>query len=305
MSPSKLGCAARIFKKTLLKWIEEDSFEHASALSFATLFSMAPTLVIIIGLCAIFFGQEAVEGRIFFEIRNLVGAEGADAIQRILRQAAEGRKATATAFGIVLTVAGASAAFSQMKSALNRIWDVRPEPAVNDLLYFLRTRLLSLAMVLVIGFLLLVSLAVSASLAAFGGAIAAYASIPEWALSAFNALLSVAVVTVLFAMIFKVLPDVQLRWREVFLGALFTSILFSAGKGLIGMYIGKSGVTSVFGAAGSLVIVMLWVYYSSLILFLGAAFIRVYLEERGHRVWPAPHTVFVREETYLPDRPAL
>lgn len=304
MTLAKIGAAARMLKKTLYKWIEVDSFEHASALSFATLFSMAPTLVIIIGLCAIFFEQEAVEGRIFFEIRNLVGVEGADAIQRILRQAAEGRKTTATVLGILLTLAGASAAFSQMKSSLNRLWAVRPEPAVNDLLYFLRTRLLSLAMVIVIGFLLMVSLAVSALLAAFGSAIAAYAAVPEWLLGAFNAALSIAVITVLFATIYKVLPDVQLRWRDVFLGALFTSVLFTAGKGLIGIYIGKSGVTSVFGAAGSLVIVMLWVYFSSLILFLGGAFTRVYVEERGIRIWPAPHTVFVREETYLPERPS-
>jgi len=304
MTLAKIGAAARMLKKTLYKWIEVDSFEHASALSFATLFSMAPTLVIIIGLCAIFFEQEAVEGRIFFEIRNLVGVEGADAIQRILRQAAEGRKTTATVLGILLTLAGASAAFSQMKSSLNRLWAVRPEPAVNDLLYFLRTRLLSLAMVIVIGFLLMVSLAVSAMLAAFGSAIAAYAAVPEWLLGAFNAALSIAVITVLFATIYKVLPDVQLRWRDVFLGALFTSVLFTAGKGLIGIYIGKSGVTSVFGAAGSLVIVMLWVYFSSLILFLGGAFTRVYVEERGIRIWPAPHTVFVREETYLPERPS-
>jgi len=288
-----------LFKKTIYKWIGENSFEHAAALAFATLFSLAPMLIILIGLTAIFFGREAVEGRVFGEIRAMVGTDGAATIQDILRKATFENKKTATLVGALLTLVGATGVFAQMKDALNQIWSVKPEPKTSDIVAFLKNRLISIAMLLVIGFILLVSMVISALLSYLGDTLGYYLPFPPWILLAINTVVSTAVITLLFAMIFKILPDVLLRWRDVMLGAAFTAILFTGGKFLIAYYIGNSTVTSVYGAAASLVVILLWIYYSSLILFLGASFIRVYTHQRGIKVYAAPHAVWVRHETYI------
>jgi len=286
------------FKKTVYGWVGENSFEHAAALAFATLFSLAPILIIVIGLSAIFLGQDAVEGRIFYQIRYLIGQDGAATIQDILQKATYGNKKAATTIGFILSLLGASGAFSQMRDSLNRIWMVRATPGSNDILLFFKDRLISFAMLVVIGFLLLVSLALSAALSYFGDAAGYYLPLPPWLLNLVNSILSMALITCLFAMIFKVLPDIVIRWRDVWLGAAVTAGLFTGGKYLIATYLGKSGVTTVYGAAASLVVIMLWVYYSSLILYYGAHFIRVYTETRKSPVLLAPNAVWVRYQTY-------
>jgi len=286
------------FKRTIYRWINENSFEHAAALSFATLFSLAPILVILIGLGAIFLGQEAVEGRIFYQIRYLIGTDGAAMIQDILQKAAYGNKKSATTIGFVLSLLGATGAFSQMRDSLNRIWMVQAAPNSNNIALYIKDRLLSFAMLIVIGFLLLVSLGFSAVLSYLGDSAAYYLALPPWTLSPLNLVSSLALITCLFALIFKVLPDIYIRWRDVLLGSVVTASLFTGGKYLIATYLGKSGVTTVYGAAGSLVVIMLWVYYSSLILYYGANFIRVYTEARRSPISLAPNAVWVRYQFY-------
>lgn len=285
-----------LLKKTVYKWVGEGSFEHAAALAFATLFSMAPILIILIALGTTFFGQEAVEGRLFEQIHHFIGTEGAAAIQGILRKATVEKQSTATALSLFLTFFGASRAFAQMKSSLNQIWSVQPEPAVNDLVYFLKTRLLSIAMVVAIGFLLLVLMLLSAALSYFGESWSLFLSLPSWSLSLFNLIFSTALITLLFAMTYKILPDIRIRWRDVLLGAGITAVLFTAGKALIAYYLAESGIGSIYGAAGSLVVLMLWIYYSALIFFFGAALIRVYTQKWRIRVTPSPRAAWVQRE---------
>src|SRR5438094_201799 len=255
-------------KETFSEWSEDRAPRMGAALAYYTVFSLAPVLVIAIGVAGIFFGQRMAEGRLMHEIRNLVGPEGAGAIRAMIANAAADRPGgvVATMMGVAALVFGATGAFVELQDALNTIWKVQPRP--RGLLRMLKDRFLSFTLVVGIGFLLLVSLVISAALAALGSVTARYVS-PSL-LHGVNFLVSFGVITVLFAMIFKILPDAKIAWRDVWLGAAVASLLFSAGKFIIGLYLGKSGMASAYGAAGSLVIVLVWVYYSAQILFLGA-----------------------------------
>jgi len=296
-----------MFKKTVWKWFGDRIFDQAAALAYTTLFSMAPTLVLAIGLAGLVFGQEAAQGRVFFEIRNLIGAEGAETVQKVLQSAAFGpHDVWATVIGALLFLLGATAVFAQLKGALNDIWSVQPNPKANDVVNFFKNRLLSLAIVIACGFLLLVSLVISTLLASFGDWISYYLSISAPLLSVLNSVFSTLVIALFFAMLFKVLPDVYLYWSDVWVGALTTSILFSVGKYGIAAYIGNSRITGVYGAAGSLVVVVLWIYYSSLILLMGAVFTQVYTVKRGRKLIPVDSAVFFKREileTAQPPKP--
>lgn len=288
-----------LVKKTFFRWLGSNVFEHSAALAYGTLFAIAPTLILAIGISGIVFGQEAAEGRIFFEIRHLIGAESAAMVQKVIRQSSlKGHDVWATIVGVLLFIFGASAVFAQLKSSLNSMWCVKPDPVTSDVAYFFKTRLLSLAMVIAFCFIFLVSLILSAALAAFGSLVSAYLRIPPFLLGLFNFILSTATIAVIFAMIFKVLPDVVLYWKDVWLGAGVTALLFTLGKYLIALYIGKSPIGSVYGAAGSLVVLMVWVYYSSLILFFGAAFTQAYTAKRKRKIRPTEHAVWFRSEIY-------
>jgi len=263
-------------KKTILKWLGSNVFEHSAALAYGTLFALAPTLLLALSISGLIFGQEAAEGKIFGQIQGLIGAEGALLVQNILRKASiTGHGVFATILGACVFLLGASAVFAQLKSSLNDMWGVKPDPRMNDLVVFLKNRLLSLTMVIAFCFVLLVSLLLSTILAAFGDWISAYLPVTTQLLSMFNLILSTAVIATVFALIFKILPDADLKWKDVWLGGIVTAILFAGGKYLIALYIRHSSLDNIYGAAASLVVVMLWVYYSSLILFLGAAFTQV------------------------------
>src|SRR5438034_981938 len=240
-------------KETFSEWSEDRAPRMGAALAYYTVFSLAPVLVIAIGVAGIFFGQRMAEGRLMHEIRNLVGPEGAGAIRAMIANAAADRPGgmVATMMGVAALVVGATGAFVELQDALNTIWKVQPRP--RGLLRMLKDRFLSFTLVVGIGFLLLVSLVISAALAALGSVTARYVS-PSL-LHGVNFLVSFGVITVLFAMIFKILPDAKIAWRDVWLGAAVASLLFSAGKFIIGLYLGKSGMASAYGAAGSLVIV--------------------------------------------------
>jgi membrane protein len=266
----------RLVKRAAIKWSADDCLMLGAALAYSTVFSLAPILVIAIAVAGALFGQEAAQGEIVGQIRALVGEEGATAIQSLIesagRQDAGGR---ATIIGLAVLLFGSTSAFSQLQSALNRIWEVEPETRAG-LWDMIRARFLSFAAVLGTGFLLSVSLVLSAAVAAFArfgwGRMAAIGPMLELA----DFLGSMLVHTLLFAMIFKLLPDAAIRWRDVWVGAGVTAGLFFVGKLVIGVYLGTSDVGAAYGAAGWVILILAWVYYSAQIVLFGAEFTRAY-----------------------------
>jgi membrane protein len=248
-----------------------------AALAYYTVFSLAPLVLVAIAIAGLVFGEKAAQGEIADEIQNVVGPTVAAAIQSMLESARDATgSTTASIIGIVLLIFGASGVFVQLQSSLNAIWDV-PTRTTGGLWGFIRTRLLSFAMVLVIGFLLLVSLIVSTALSAMTG----YLAPGQVALyELINQVVSFGLITVLFALIFKYLPECPVKWDDVWIGAAVTALLFILGKYLIGLYLAKGGAASAYGAAGSLVIILLWVYYASQILLFGAQFTQVFATRR-------------------------
>lgn len=277
-----------LFKTTVTQWFEDQPFQLASSLSYYTLFSLAPLLIIVIAVAGLAFGRAAAQQQIVGTIQGIVGQQSAEAIQGMIQSASSQPKTglISAAIGILALVLGAAGVVGQLQTSLNTIWGVTPKPG-QGMSGFLRQRFISFAMVLGIGFLLLVSLVVSAIVTGFTQFIGSFFSGAEMLAHLLDIIVSFALITVLFAMIFKFLPDVQIRWRDVLIGAMLTSLLFTIGKFLIGLYLGRSAVSSTYGAAGSVIAVLLWVYYSSLIFFLGAEFTQVYATQYGSGVTPA------------------
>jgi membrane protein len=274
----------KLLSETYLKWSEDHAQGLGAALAFYTVFSLAPLLLIVIAIAGLVFGQEAAEGQIIGQIQGLVGEESAVAIQGILenvRKPATGLIATALA--TVTLLFGATGVFAQLQEALNTIWGVETKPGLG-ILQILRNRFLSFLTVLGSGFLLLASLVLSAGLAAIGHRLEYLLSGPGFLIQVINFLVSFGVITALFAMIYKMLPDVSIQWSDVWIGAGMTSLLFTIGKFLIGLYLGKSDVGVVYGAAGSLIVILLWVYYAAQIFLLGAEFTAVYASSHGSRL---------------------
>jgi membrane protein len=246
--------------------------ELAAALSYYTLLSLAPLVLMTVAVAGLVFERATVERRIVTEMGLLIGSEGSEVVQTVLRHARDPAKGTlSVVIGTAVLLLGATTVFAQLQSSLNRIWKVEESSrgSAGMLWLFVKERLLSLAMVLAVGFLLLVSLVISAAVVAIGEALGgvSHAGI---VLEALNLLVSLIVVTVLFATIFKVLPDAPVAWRDVWVGAVTTSVLFTVGKSLIGLYLGRTSIGSPYGAAGSLVVMTVWVFYASMIVFLGA-----------------------------------
>lgn len=257
-----------------------------ASLAFYTLFALAPVLLIAIAIAGQVFGAEAVRGQIVGQIDGLLGCEAATAIQTLLQGARRpGAGTAATIVGGATFLLTASGAFLELQAAFNTIWRVEPRPGLN-LKKFLLNRAQSFGLVLSIGFLLLVSLVVSAGLAATAAWMAHRLPVSPWFWTGVNIVTSLAVITVLFALLFKFLPDVELAWRDVWSGAVITSVLFSIGKFAIGLYIARSATASSYGAAGSMLVLLLWVYYSAQILLLGAEFTRVRAQQHGLRRAP-------------------
>jgi membrane protein len=267
---------ARLAKETVAGWIADRAPSMGAALAYYTLFSVAPLLVVVIAVAGWFFGADAARGAVMEQIDGLVGQEGAVAIEGLLRAASDtGDSLTAVIVGLLTTLIGATTVFNELQDDLDRIWKVPPSKRPSGIWGLLRARFLSFGMILGIGFLLIVSLAVSAGLAALGRWWGPLLEGWEYVLKAINFVVSFAVVTGLFAMVYKIMPSVTIRWRDVWVGAAVTALLFTIGKTLIGLYIGHSGLTSAYGAAGSLVVVLVWVYYSTQIFLLGAEFTKV------------------------------
>jgi membrane protein len=278
----------QFLKTTINEWVEAEPFQLAAALSYYTLFSLAPLLLIAIGVAGLVFGREAAQNQIVETLQGMIGQDSAKAVQEMIQASNEKPKTgmLSTIIGFVALLFGAGGVVGQLQTSLNRIWEVKPKPG-QGIWGFLRQRFFSFAMVLAIGFLLLVSLVVTAVLSSFTGMLSSFLGDATFVAHAIDIVVSFGFVTLLFALIYKYVPDVEIQWRDVWVGAALTSILFTLGKYLIGLYIGTSGVSSTFGAAGSLITILVWVYYSSLIFFLGAEFTRVYATEYGSGVAPA------------------
>ena len=265
-----------LLKQTFKAWNDDYVPSMGASLAYYTMFSIAPVLLIAITVAGMVFGEDAARGALVEQLRGLMGSDGAHAVEGLL--ASVSRPATgiiATLFGVVVLVIGATSVFAELQNALDRIWKVPDRETPSGIWNLLRTRLLAFGMIMGIAFLLMISLVLSAALAALGHWWGPYFGSWEASLQAANMLVSFLVITAAFAIIYKAMPKAPVAWRDVWLGAGITAVLFEIGKLAIGLYIGKSGVASGFGAAASLVVMMIWVYYSSQIFLLGAEFTRV------------------------------
>jgi membrane protein len=286
-----------LLKETCFDWYADRGPRLGAALAFYTLFSLAPLLIIITAIAALAYGEEVAHTQIMRQIEELIGGEGAKAIRSIIENASRPSSGVvATLIGLATLLFGATVVFSELQDALNTIWDIPPKPERGMVIGIIRDRFLSFTMVLSIGFLLLASMLANTILTAivqnFGDLLPGQGLFLRLA----NFFLFLGIVTLLFAMIYKVLPDTTIAWGDVVMGAIATSLLFAIGKFLIGLYLVYSSVVSAYGAAGSLVVVLVWVYYSAQIFYFGAEFTKVYATRRGHRVTPRIDGAVVTQE---------
>jgi membrane protein len=278
---------AQLLRDAAKRWLDHDAFQHAGALGFCTLFSLAPLVIIVVAIVGAVYGADAASGEVSAAISDLVGAQAATAVEEAVRRSRlEEAGIMPTVLGISALVFGATTVFAQMQSSLNQFWDVRAKPSRSGLLTFITVRLLSLSMVLIIGFLLLTSFVLSLAITGIIEYADEWIPVPPVAIAALDLAVSLSVTTLLFGMIFKVLPDVRLQWRDVWRGAFITAVLFAIGKYLISLYLTHVAPASTYGAAGSLVLILLWVYYSSLILFFGTSLAAVTILRRDGSVTP-------------------
>ncbi|OZI20417.1 ribonuclease BN [Bordetella genomosp. 9] len=276
-------------KKAVNAWLDDYAPSMGAAIAFYTVFSLAPLVIIVIAVAGFFWGREAVQGQLFEQINALVGADGAKAVESVVQGAqAPAQGIFATIASVVVLLVGSTTVFAELQSALDRIWEVPAAEKQSGIWNTIRARLLSLGLVLALAFLLMVSLIVSAVLAAMGSW--ASGMMPGWEimLQAINIVVALAIMTVLFAMIYRFMPRASVAWRDVWTGAFVTAVLFEIGKFLIGLYVGKASVASSYAAAGSLVVVLIWVYYAAQVFLLGAEFTWVYANEHGSRRGAAP-----------------
>ncbi len=273
-----------LIKETFSEWTRHNAPKLGAALAYYTVLALAPLVIVVIAVIGLAFGHEAAQGQIMAQIQGMVGTQGAEAIQTVVANASKPSSGiVASLLGLLTLFFGASGVFVELRDSLNRIWEVPPKPDAG-IWSMIRERFLSFGMVLAIGFVLLVSLLLSAALAAAGAFVSGFLPIPAWVLEIANSVLSLLVFIALFALIYMVLPETDIAWTDTLLGAAVTSILFTIGKYLIGLYLGTATIASTYGAAGSLVIVLIWVYYSAQVFFFGAEFTHVYALRYGsHR----------------------
>ena len=288
--------AFRIFKDTFQSFLDDKGLKLSASLSYYTVFSMAPLLLLLISLASIFFGRDAIQGQIFGEINGLIGNEAAVQIQEIIKNTElSGKTTLAVIIGGITLLIGATSIFGEIQDSINIIWKVKAKPK-RGWLKLIQDRLRSSSLIVGLGFLLIVSLLVNGVLLALSEWLKNY--FPDMTLIIFqiiNVSISFIVITLLFGVIFKVLPDAKIAWKDVRAGAFFTACLFMLGRFLIGLYIDYSGTGSAYGAAGSLIIILVWVYYTAAILYFGAEFTKVYAEYTGARIEPADYAVYVEQ----------
>lgn len=301
-----------LLKRSFSDWLDHKALRLSAALAYYSIFSIGPLLVITIGIAGLVLGEEAVSGQLHNEMKNYVGSQSADAIQSMVQSASKPTQGMlATMIGFMTLMLGASGVLGELKDALNTIWEVKPKPGSGGIMALARGKLLNFGMVLVIGFLLLVSLVLSTAIAALNQRLENVLPLPAFLWAAITFVISFGIVTTLFALIFKVLPDAKIRWRHVWIGSLITALLFEVGKTGLSWYLGRQTTASAYGAAGSVVLLLLWVYYASCILFFGAEFTQVYAHADEGVIEPAANARRVTAEecaqqgltpTALPDQ---
>ena len=298
-----LRSAFTILKHSAYAFSEDNAFKLSASLSYFTVFAMGPVLIIIISLAGIFFGKDAVAGRVYEELHDLIGSDSAMQIQNIITNAQQTHATNIGAIiGIILLFIAATGVFTEIQGSINFIWSVRAKPK-KGWLKFLGDRLLSFSLVVGLGFLLMVTLIIDALLTLLSTRLMQF--IPNYTVYLFNVvntLVILAVITGLFTVIYKVLPDALISWKDAVIGSAFTAVLFLLGKFLIGFYLGRTDMGITYGAAASIVIILLWVYYSSLILYFGAEFTKIYALHSGEGIRPKPTAVFIikRETKEVP-----
>jgi len=284
-----------LIKATIKDFVADKALRLSAALAYYAIFSLAPLLIIVIAVAGVLFKREAVMGEVQNQLQGFVGKESAQFIESMVAAQSPNSGLLATIVGIAILLFGATGVFGQLQDALNTIWEVKPAPG-RGIKGFLKDRFLSLTMVLGLGFLLLISMVITTFLEVFTKSIGSWLTMPSFVVGFFSLVVSFIVVTLLFAMIFKILPDVTIKWRDVWIGAVATALLFTVGKFVLSLYLGRESTASAYGTAGSLVVILLWIYYSSVILFLGAEFTQVYANERGSHLVPRKSAVPVTED---------
>jgi membrane protein len=288
----------KLIKEAFSGFSQDKVLKLSASLAYYTVFSIGPMIIVIIYLCDLFWGREAIEGTIYGQVKGFVGGDAAQQLQEIIRNASLSNKGhIAAVIGFITLLMGATGVFAEIQDSINSIWGLKPKPKAG-LIKMILNRLLSFSVVITLGFLLLVSLIINGLLEGFMNKLQQiFPDIAVIFIYVFNLLLTFSVTTFLFAIIFKVLPDARIRWKDVFIGAMSTAILFMLGKFAITFYIGSSNVGTTYGTAGSLVVILLWVYYSSVILYFGAEFTKAYATDYGQQIHPNQYAVWVREVT--------
>lgn len=285
-----------LLKETFNEFLNDNGMKLSASLSYYTIFSLPPLLIIIISLCGFFFGEEAVRGELFWQINGLVGNDAALQIQEAIKNVKlSGSSAFATTVGIIILLIGASGVFAEIQGSINYIWGIEAKPN-RGFIKFLKNRLMSFSMVGSAGFLLLVGLIVNSLMDVLNNSLAAY--FPKDTVYLFytsNIVIVFIIITILFTVIFKTLPDGKVVLRDCIIGASFTAVLFMIGKFAIGAYLGSSAVASVYGAAGSVILILVWVYYSAIILYFGAEFTKVYAHTHGKKIIPNKYSVRIEK----------
>ncbi len=283
----------QVLKNSFKGFFENKVLKLSASLAYYTIFSLGPLLIVILYLCGKFLGREAIEGGIYREMENFVGSDTALQLQQIIKNAAiSGQSGISAVIGIITLLIGATTVFAEIQDSINSIWGLKPKPGKNTWWQMVKIRLLSFGVIGSLGFLLLVSLGVSALLEALN--VRLIQKFPEVAVIVFyilNVFISFAVISILFAVIFKVLPDARIKWRDVMAGSIATALLFMLGKFGISFYISKTNIGSTYGTAGSLVVLMVWIYYSSTILYFGAEFTKAYAIKFGSSIYPNSYAV--------------
>lgn len=286
-----------LLKTTFFEFNDDNAIKLSAALAYYTIFALPPLLIIIITICGFFLGEDAVSGELYGQINELVGNSAAIQIQEAIKNAQlSDNNSFATIFGVVMLLIGASGVFAEIQSSINFIWGLRAKPN-KGLKKFIQNRLMSFSMIVSVGFLMLVSLFVSTILDLMSARLKLY--FPESTVYLFNTINLCIIfisITILFAIIFKALPDGKIKWKDAFIGASCTAVLFMIGKFAIGFYLGSSTIASVYGAAGSVIIILVWVYYSAIILYFGAEFTKVYAKTFGGKIYPNEYSVEIKKE---------
>ena len=289
----------KILKATFSSFAEDKGLKLSSSLAFTTIFSLGPMLLLIMSLASIFFGQDAIEGKVFSQANGLLGAEAAKQIQDIIKNIQfSGKTHFALTISIITLLVGSTSLFVEIQDSLNMIWRVKAKPK-RGWLNFLKNRLLSASLIISLGFLLVVSLIVSGIVLALSESLTRYLSnFSVLLITIVNFILTFLITSFIFGIVFKILPDVKIKWKNVRAGAIFTAIFFMGGKYLIVLYIEETATGSTYGAAGAIIIILVWVYFTSAILYMGAEFTQVYSEATGARIEPSDYAVHVEEKEH-------